>query len=154
MFKVAILDDYQNVASGLADWEKLASQVKFSFFCDHLFDENEIANRLEVLDILLVNRERTPFLKSQLEKLPNLKLLLTSGHRNFSIDLATAKERGVVVFGTDMMSFSTPELAWGLILSLARQIPKEDQLLRAWGVLADNGWNRFEGPNIGHSWVG
>ena len=94
MFKAAILDDYQNVASGLANWEKLASQVKFSFFCDHLVDENEIANRLEVFDILLVNRERTPFLKSQLEKLPNLKLLLTSGHRNFQLIWQRLKRGG------------------------------------------------------------
>ena len=94
MFKAAILDDYQNVASGLANWEKLASQVKFSFFCDHLVDENEIANRLEVFDILLVNRERTPFLKAQLEKLPNLKLLLTSGHRNFQLIWQRLKRGG------------------------------------------------------------
>ena len=89
MFKAAILDDYQNVASGLANWEKLASQVKFSFFCDHLFDENEIANRLEVFDIPLVNRERAPFLKSQLEKLPNLTLEHTA---KVGVILATKKE--------------------------------------------------------------
>ncbi|MDC0196368.1 D-2-hydroxyacid dehydrogenase family protein [Gammaproteobacteria bacterium] len=149
MFKAAILDDYQNAASGLANWEKLASKVEFSFFSDHLIDENEIADRLEVFDILMINRERTPFLKSQLEKLPNLKLLLTSGHRNFSIDLATANERGVTVCGTDMLSFSTPELAWGLILSLARQIPKEDQLLRKGGYWQTTIGIGLEGKTLG-----
>lgn len=149
MFKAAILDDYQNVASGLANWEKLASKVKFSFFNDHLIDENEIADRLEVFDILLINRERTPFLKSQLEKLPNLKLLLTSGHRNFSIDMATANERGVTVCGTDMLSFSTPELAWGLILSLARQIPREDRLLRKGGYWQTTIGIGLEGKTLG-----
>ena len=149
MFKAAILDDYQNVASGLANWEKLASKVEFSFFSDHLIDENEIADRLEVFDILMINRERTPFLKSQLEKLPNLKLLLTSGHRNFSIDMATANERGVTVCGTDMLSFSTPELAWGLILSLARQIPKEDQLLRNGGYWQTTIGIGLEGKTLG-----
>jgi phosphoglycerate dehydrogenase-like enzyme len=149
MFKAAILDDYQNVASGLANWEKLASKVEFSFFSDHLIDENEIADRLEVFDILMINRERTPFLKSQLEKLPNLKLLLTSGHRNFSIDMATANERGVTVCGTDMLSFSTPELAWGLILSLARQIPKEDQLLRKGGYWQTTIGIGLEGKTLG-----
>ena len=130
MFKAAILDDYQNASSGLADWDQLQGQVEFEFFTDHLEDEAEIAARLQ--DVMM-NREPTPFLKSQLEKMPNLKLLMTSGMRNFSIDIAAAQAQGIVVCGTQSVSHPTPELTWGLILSLARQIPKEDRLLREGG---------------------
>ena len=133
MFKAAVLDDYQNVASHMANWNKLADRVSFKFISEHFIVEEEISNRFSEFDILIINRERTPFLGSQLKGLPNLKLLLTSGHRNFSIDIKTANQQGVTVCGTDMKSFSTPELAWGLILSLARKIPMEDQLLRAGG---------------------
>jgi phosphoglycerate dehydrogenase-like enzyme len=133
MFKAAILDDYQDAASGLGDWDKLKDQVEFVFFTNHQTDEKEVADRLQDFDIVMMNRERTPFLKSQLDKLPNLKLLMTSGMRNFSIDIAAAQANGVVVCGTQSVSNSTPELTWGLILSLARQIPKEDRLLREGG---------------------
>jgi phosphoglycerate dehydrogenase-like enzyme len=133
MLKAAILDDYQNAASSLGDWDKLKDQVEFVFFTNHQTDEEEIADRLQNFDIVMMNRERTPFLKSQLDKLPNLKLLMTSGMRNFSIDIAAARTNGVVVCGTQSVSNSTPELTWGLILSLARQIPKEDRLLREGG---------------------
>jgi D-3-phosphoglycerate dehydrogenase len=131
--KVAILDDYQNVAPGLADWSKLKHHVEFVFFNDHLTDKNDIADRLYGFDVVLMNRERTSFLRSQLEMLPNLKLLITSGRRNLSIDIPFAIKKGIVVCGTDTESHPTPELTWGLILSLARQIPKEDRLLRAKG---------------------
>lgn len=133
MFKAAILDDYQNAASGLADWDQLKADVAFEFFTDHLTDEEAVAARLQDFEIILMNRERTPFLKSQLDKLPNLKLLLTSGKRNFSIDIAAAKANGVTVCGTDMSSYPTPELTWGLIIALARNIAKEDRLLREGG---------------------
>ena len=149
MLKAAILDDYQNVAPGMVDWSKLGDRVEFVFFNDHLIDEDDIADRFFKFDILLINRERTPFLRSQIEKLPNLKLLLTSGHRNFSIDIATTNERGVTVCGTDMASSSTPELAWGLILSLARQIPKEDLLLRKGGYWQTTIGTSLQGRTLG-----
>tara|TARA_B100000315_G_scaffold65404_1_gene59364 strand:- start:203 stop:1159 length:957 start_codon:yes stop_codon:yes gene_type:complete len=133
MYRAAILDDYQSAAPGLADWDELKDQVEFVFFDDHLDDEDDVAVRLNEFDIVLMNRERTPFLKSQLDKLPNLKLLLTSGRRNFSIDVAAAMANGVTVCGTEMLGHPTPELAWGLIISLARQIPLEDRLLREGG---------------------
>lgn len=131
--KAAILDDYQKVASGLAEWAKLKDHVEFVFFNDHLTVEQDISDRLQTFDIVMMNRERTSFLKPLLETLPNLKLLITNGRRNFSIDIPFAIERGVLVCGTDMENYPTPELAWGLILSLARQIPNEDRLLRAGG---------------------
>jgi phosphoglycerate dehydrogenase-like enzyme len=149
VLRAAILDDYQNVASGLADWDQLKDQVEFVFFTDHLEDEEEIAERLMDFDIVLMNRERTPFLKSQLDKLPNLKLLLTSGMRNFSIDLAAAQEKGLPVCGTQMISYATPELTWGLILSLARQIPKEDRLLRDGGYWQTTVGIGLEGRTLG-----
>ena len=129
MFKADVLDDYQNVASRMANWDKLAGIVKVEFFSEHLIDESEISNQFAKFYILIIKRERTPFLASQIKGLPNLKLLLTSGHRTFSIDIKTANERGITVCGTDMSSCSTQELTLGLIQSFARQIPKEDQLL-------------------------
>ena len=133
MYRAAILDDYQSAAPGLADWDQLKDQIEFVFFSDHLDNESDIAARLKDFDIVLMNRERTPFLKSQLDQLPNLKLLLTSGMRNFSIDVAAAAANEVAVCGTEMLGYPTPELAWGLIISLARQIPLEDRLLREGG---------------------
>lgn len=133
MHRIAILDDYQNVAKDMADWDKLGNHVEIVTFADHLADEDEVARRLAAFDIIVMNRERTPFLKSQLAKLPNLKLLLTSGMRNFSIDMAAAKDQGVTVCGTEMLGMPTPELAWGLILGLARQIPAEDRQMKEGG---------------------
>ncbi len=134
MYRAAILDDYQSAAPDLADWGQLKDQVEFVFFSDHLDDESEVTARLKDFDIILMNRERTPFLKSQLDNLPNLKLLLTSGMRNFSIDVEAAMANDVTVCGTEMLGHPTPELAWGLIISLARHIPLEDRLLREGGT--------------------
>ncbi len=149
MFKAAMLDDYQNATSKLADWDQLKGKVEFEFFTDHLEDEGEIAKRLQDFDIVMMNRERTPFLKSQLEKLPHLKLLMTSGMRNFSIDIAAANAQGISVCGTKSQSNPTPELTWGLILSLARQIPKEDRLLREGGYWQTTIGRGLQGNRLG-----
>lgn len=130
MFKAAILDDYQNVALSLADWGRLKGKVEITVFNDHLDDESAVAKRLAPFDILILNRERTPFAKSLIDKLPNLKLLLTSGMVNRSIDVAAANAKGVPVCGSRSSSSSTPELTWGLILACARQIPREDRNVR------------------------
>lgn len=130
MKRCAILDDYQNCALDMADWSAVTDDVEITVFNDHIFDEDAVADRLAPFEIVSIMRERTPFPRSMFEKLPNLKLLLTSGMRNLSIDLEAARDHGVTVCGTPSLGYPTPELTWGLILSLARQIPLEDRATR------------------------
>lgn len=129
--KIAILDDYQNIALTSADWGNLAKDAEIVSFTDHLSDEDQLAERLKDFEIICAMRERTPLTKSLLAKLPNLKLLISSGMRNRGIDTAAAKEQDVVVCGTKSVGRPTADLAWGLILGLARQIPQEDRNVRA-----------------------
>lgn len=126
---VAVLDDYQRVAEGLADWKSLDARV--TFFHDHLTDEDALAARLEPFEAISIMRERTPFPRSLFERLPNLKLLTTSGMRNLAIDVDAANDRGVVVCGTESPGNSTTELTWALILALLRRVPLEDRATRA-----------------------
>lgn len=131
MLRVALLDDYQGVARESADWDRLPAGTVVEVFRDHLTDEAVLAERLAGFDVVMALRERTPFRRSLLERLPNLKLLATAGMRNASIDLGAATELGILVCGTGGSSRSTMELTWGLILALVRQIPREDRALRA-----------------------
>jgi D-3-phosphoglycerate dehydrogenase len=129
--RCAIIDDYQNCALGLADWKSLSPDVEVTVFTDHLDDEGAVAKRLRDFEIVSIMRERTPFPRTLFAKLPNLKLLLTSGMRNAAIDVAAARDHGVTVCGTQMLGYPTAELTWGLILGLLRQIPLEDRETRA-----------------------
>jgi phosphoglycerate dehydrogenase-like enzyme len=131
MMRVAILDDYQGVALTLADWQSLHPQAQMQAFADHLDDRGALARRLHAFDCVVLMRERTPFPRELFDKLPNLRLLITPGLRNASIDVAAATERKVQVCGTDMLPYPTAELAWGLILALFRHIPAEDRAVRA-----------------------
>jgi phosphoglycerate dehydrogenase-like enzyme len=128
--RVALLDDYQGVALSMADWKSLPAGTEVAVFKDHLSDESAVAKRLADFDIVMALRERTPFSRTLLERLPKLKLLITAGMRNASIDMKAAAERGVVVCGTAGLPYPTAELAWGLILSLMRRIPAEDRATR------------------------
>ena len=141
MTKVAVLDDYQSVALDMADWDSLPSDVTVNVFSDHLSDEDDVANRLELYQVVVAMRERTSFQRSLLERLPNLRLLVTTGMRNASIDLAAAGDNGVTVCGTDGVPYPTAELTWGLILALLRKIPTEDQATRQgrWQVTMGEG---------------
>jgi phosphoglycerate dehydrogenase-like enzyme len=125
--RAAVLDDYQGVARQFADWEG----IELTVFQDHLSDEDAVAERLAPFEIVVAMRERTPFPRSLLERLPNLQLLVTTGARNASIDLKATKDRGVTVCGTGYVSPHTAELTWGLILAVARHIPEEDANVRA-----------------------
>ena len=126
---VAIPDDFQDVTRTLADWGRLPPHVSVTVFNDHVEGET-LLRRLKPFDVLVVTRERTPLPRSLIEQLPNLKLVVTAGMRNLGIDLAACRERGVLVCGTGSGSSPTAELAWGLILALARRIPHEDRSLR------------------------
>jgi len=130
MLRVAILDDYQGAALRLADWQSLHPEAQMTAFSDHLAEESAVAKRLHTFECVVAMRERTPFTRSLFALLPNLRLLITTGMRNASIDLAAATERKVQVCGTDMLPYPTAELTWGLILALVRRIPAEDRAVR------------------------
>ncbi|MBU9858156.1 D-2-hydroxyacid dehydrogenase family protein [Rahnella bonaserana] len=125
-----ILDDYQNVSLSLADWHSLTPQVECRALTEHIADENTLAESLKDAEIVVIMRERTPFTAALFARLPKLKLLITSGMRNASIDLAAAKKHGVTVCGTGSGQAAPVELTWALILGLARHLVTENNALR------------------------
>lgn len=131
MTRIAILDDYQNVALEMADWSTLPGDATVTVFNDHEPDSHNLGQRLKGYEAVCIMRERTPFNRAVFEKLPDLKLLVTTGMRNASVDLEAATDHGVIVCGTAGSAHTTPELTWGLILSLARSIPFEHGAMRA-----------------------
>ena len=146
--RVAVLDDYQGVALDYADWGPVRERGEITVFRDHLADEDDVAARLAPFDVVVAMRERTPFPASLLRRLPGLRLLVTTGMRNASIDVAAARAQGVTVCGTSGGSAATPELTWGLLLGLARGIAGEQDAVR------DGGWQRrvgfeLEGATLG-----
>ena len=137
MTDIAVLDDYQGVSQQLADWSILPGECNLQVFRDHLSELDAVAQRLQKFDVVCAMRERTPFPRELLERLPNLRLLVTTGMRNASIDLEAATDCGVLVCGTDGGPINPPaELTWGLILALARHIHQEDAATRQgrWGT--------------------
>jgi phosphoglycerate dehydrogenase-like enzyme len=148
MHRIAVLDDYQSVAATYADWSQVPEPLEVVEFSDHLADEDALAARLEPFDVVVAMRERTPFPRSLLGRLPNLKLLVTTGAKNASIDVAAAKERGVTVCGTGAHPSGTAELTWALILAAARHLPEEDADVRA------GGWQRTVGTDLAGATLG
>lgn len=144
--RIAVLDDYQQVAESLADWSALDAELVF--FHDHIADQAEIASQLAGFDVIVAMRERTPFSRTVLEGLPDLRLLVTTGRANASIDTVAARERGVVVSGTGSLAHPTGELAFALILALARGLIDEVGSVRA------GGWQRGLGRDLMGSTLG
>jgi phosphoglycerate dehydrogenase-like enzyme len=140
--RVAVLDDYQRVALQYGDWERLRGRAEVEVFADHLAGDDEVVARLAPFEVVVAMRERTPFTRERLERLENLRLLVTTGARNASIDLQAARERGVTVCGTGYFGSPTAELTWGLILALTRRICAEDARVRA------GGWQHTIGPEL------
>jgi len=134
--RIAILDDYQKIALASADWGALPASATVDVFHDNIKDEKALVDRLHSYDVLVIMRERTRFPRSLIEKLPNLKLLVTTSRRNRAIDLDACADHGIVACHTEGGHTPTAELAWGLILSLAKWIPQEDRATREghWGV--------------------
>ena len=122
MLRIAILDDYQNVALEMADWSPLAGRAEITVFNDHLSNFHDVVERLLPFDAVCVMRERTPLPRSVIERLPRLKLIASTGPRNAAIDVEAAAERGIVVAHTGYDASSTIELTWALILASVRQI--------------------------------
>ena len=125
MLKVAILDDYQNVSQQFVDLEKLSGKYEFKIFNKPFDDEADALDQLSDFEALLIMRERTPITKNIIENLTKLKFIITSGLKNKSIDLETAKKKKIIVCGTEMNINPTPELTWGLIIGLARNFKEE-----------------------------
>ncbi|MFJ3921966.1 D-2-hydroxyacid dehydrogenase family protein [Streptomyces sp. NPDC090022] len=131
--RCAILDDYQEAATTLADWSPLEGRVETVVFSDHLAHEEWLAARLADFDIVVTLRERVPFPATLFDRLPRLKLLVASGMRNSVIDYAAARRCGVVVCGTASSSTPPVELTWALLLGLARGIVPENAAVRSYG---------------------
>jgi len=129
--RCAILDDYQNVALKLADWDKVKDRVEIKVFHDHLGGPDQVIPALQGFEIIVAMRERTGFPKKVIDALPDLKLLVTTGMRNASIDTEAAKARGITVCGTGTFGNPTSGVAVGLMLELTRRIGFENARLHA-----------------------
>jgi phosphoglycerate dehydrogenase-like enzyme len=130
-YRCAILDDYQNVALQMADWSPVAEDVDITVFNAPLGGQDKVIAALADFDIVVGTRERTPFPRAVIEALPKLKLLITTGARNASFDLAAAKERNVVVCGTPSIGNPTAGIAIGLMLEITRRIGFENARMKS-----------------------
>jgi D-3-phosphoglycerate dehydrogenase len=130
MVKAAILDDYQNVALKMTDWSSVAKDVEVKVFSTPLGDDDAVIKALQGFAIVNMMRERTPFTRKVIQGLPDMKLLITTGARNNSIDLKAAAERGVTVCGTGGFGNPTASIAVGLMLELTRHIGFENARLK------------------------
>ncbi len=146
--KIAILDDYQGVALSMGPWDRLPSGLQVTVFRDTLKDQDALVARLAPFDGILAMRERTPFPAALIKRLPNLKLLMTTGERNRAIDVAAAEAQGVTVCGTSSSGAPTVDITWGLILNLMRQLPQEAASLRA-GTWQQGVGTAVEGQTLG-----
>jgi phosphoglycerate dehydrogenase-like enzyme len=147
-FRVAILDDYQNVALSLADWSVLDGRATVTVFNDHLADADAVIERLQPFEIVCVMRERTPMTRSIIERLPKLGMIASTANRNASIDLKAAEERGIQVVHTGYTSAPTIELTWALILGSARNLVAENASLRG------GGWQQSVGDDMAGQTLG
>ncbi|SAL65808.1 D-isomer specific 2-hydroxyacid dehydrogenase [Caballeronia arvi] len=148
MHNIAILDDFQNTALRFGDWDSLREHADITVFTDTISDENDLIERLQPYDILCVMRERTWFTRSVLSRLPNLKLLASTGPWNAAIDIEAAQDLGITVCGTASSPTAAAELAWALILAATRHIPREVASFRRGGWQVSVG-SDLHGKTIG-----
>jgi phosphoglycerate dehydrogenase-like enzyme len=141
--RCAILDDYQDVVLKVADWSKVKGDVDIKVFHEHLGGPDKVIAALQGYQIVVAMRERTGFPRKVIEALPDLKLLITTGMRNASIDTEAAKERGVTVCGTGSFGSPTSGIAIGLMLELTRHIGQENQRLHVGAI-----WQATIGPDL------
>ena len=141
--KIAILDDYQNVAMKFADWSPVANQADITVFNDHLSEPDDVVTRLQPFDVLCVMRERTPLPREIIERLPRLKMIASTGPHNASIDEQAALERNIHITNTGYRSTPTIEMTWALILASARNLVGETTSLRAGGWQTSIGQELF-----------
>jgi phosphoglycerate dehydrogenase-like enzyme len=141
-YKIAVLDDYQSVALESADWSVLRDRADITVFQNHLADPDAVIERLLPFDVVCAMRERTPLPRNVIERLPNLKLIASTGPGNASIDVAAAGEHGIAVVHTGYRSDPTIELTWALILASARHVVTESNSVRS------DGWQRTVGTDL------
>ena len=132
-FKIAILDDYQNVALSSTGWSAVASRADITVFTDHVSGHDRVVKRLESFDVVCVMRERTPLPRAVIQRLPRLKLIASTGSGNSSIDVAAAQERGIRVTHSGYRATAAIELTWALILASSRHLVEEAHSIRAGG---------------------
>ena len=142
MTKVVVLDDYQDVARGLGPWEQLADTIELTVLHEHVDDTEELVARLAGAQVVVAMRERTPFDQRRLERLTDLRLLVTTGMTNAAIDLQAARDLGITVCGTASPPAPPAELTWALILAITRNVCREDRAVRA------GGWQHTIGPEL------
>ena len=144
--KVAVLDDYQNVTHHFANWEKLSEKIELKIFNEFIGDDPNLSEIISDFDVLCLMRERTPLPRTLINKLPNLKLVITSGMWNASVDAETLKEKNIVYCGTETKIHSTAELAWALIMNSWRGLQTEIQNMK------DGNWQTTIGRGLkGHT---
>jgi len=146
--QIVILDDYQQVAFQFADWTPVKEKSQVTVFSDHLSDETALVKRLQPFQVLCVMRERTPLNRSILSQLPNLKLIVSTGQRNASIDSKAAAELGITVANTGYHETGAPELTWSLLLAIARHIVPENAAVRT------GGWQQHVGTDLAGKTIG
>jgi phosphoglycerate dehydrogenase-like enzyme len=140
--KIAILDDYQGVALGCADWSGVAARAEITVFTDHLSEPDDVIARLAPFDVVCVMRERTPLSRKILERLPRLKMIASTGPGNASVDEQAVRERGIHLTHTGYRSAPTIEMTWALILASARHLIGES------GEVRVGGWQRSVGREL------
>src|SRR6202048_4174970 len=141
-YKIAVLDDYQNVAFESADWSVLRDRADIAVFQDHLADPDAVIERLLPFDVVCVMRERTPLPRNVIERLPNLKLIASTGYGNASIDVAAAGDHGIAVVYTAYSSDPSLAFTWALVLAGARHIVNESNSVRS------GGWQQTVGTDL------
>lgn len=144
MLTCAILDDYQHTALSRGDFKALQQRVSFTVYSTHEADTEALIARLKDYDIIIAMRERTPFTRERLSRLPKLKLLITTGLKNASIDVQAARDHKITVCGTPGFPGSTAELTWGLLLSIMRHLPQEIEGFRC----ANPQWQQSVGRDL------
>jgi phosphoglycerate dehydrogenase-like enzyme len=148
MKRIVLLDDYQGVALDYGGWDRVPDDWQLVALEGHIDDADELVEALAGAEVVVAMRERTAFPAAILDRLTDLKLLVTTGMANVAIDIAAAKRNGVVVCGTGIKGSPTAELAWGLIIGLLRKIPHEDANMRAGGWQTTIGGD-LEGSTLG-----
>jgi phosphoglycerate dehydrogenase-like enzyme len=147
--RCAILDDYLNLSLKLADWSKIEDRVDVTVFNQPFASQDSAVSALKDFEIILAMRERTPFPRAMFDQLPKLKLLITSGMRNAAIDMAAAKDKGVVVCGTNWPRDPTAALTMGMILELTRNIGRENARMHAGEYLQKHVGIEIDGKTLG-----
>ncbi len=142
MTRVAVLDDFQGVALSMADWSPVRERAQVDVFGDHVAAPDELVGRLAAYDVVVLMRERTPLPAGVIERLPRLRLIVTTGRRNPAVDTAAARARGVTVCGTGSLATAPVELTWALILGLCRHLVVED------GNVRSGGWQTTVGRDV------